>query len=257
MRGETVTEKFVYWLVVDRIPVTKLLILVNIATFLAVVLFGAARSALVPYLAYESRLVVLMPWTLITYPLIALTFSPINLLFQGYWLWVTGGSLERSWGSRTFAIFFFAMSAISAIGLFIGGMLGHTNSSAAGLWLPLAGLTVAFAMLNPEQQILFFFIIPMKLKYLALLDVAIVLVSYGRVSLALGIFALAGCAFSYWYVRTGRSFDFPVRRQDRGEVIRLYNKPSLLAKLNPLKWIREYKERKRLRDFFDKSGFKD
>lgn len=251
MRSGTTTDRIVYWVFADRIPVTKLIIISNGITFVAVRLFHL--DMIVAYLGHDSRLIAAMPWTLFTYPLVGY-YDILSMLFSMYWLWVAGGSLERSWGSRVFGIFFFAMSAISALGLFAGGLLGSVLTSAMGLWLPLAGVTVAFAMLDPEQQILFFFVIPMKLKYLALFDVVIVLISYGQQSIVLGIFALAGCAFSYWYVIYGRNMGSrSASRRDRGRAVRLYRRRSLLDSLNPFRRIKEYRERKRLRDFLNKS----
>lgn len=255
MRGGTSTEKFIYWLLADRIPLTKLLIIINIFTFLvfALVRVRAVEVGLL-MLMFDPQAAIGRPWTFFTYPLVAQGFGVISMLFAGYWLWVAGGSLERSWGTRTFGIYFFGMSAITALSLFVGYIITSYPISLAGLWLPIAGVTVAFAMLNPEQQILFFFIIPLKLKYLALLDVVLVLISYSQGSILMGIFALAGCAVSYWYVRRGRYVDYPRsnRRQRGGEVIRLYEKPSLRKRLCPVERYRKYREQKRLKDFLDR-----
>jgi len=254
MRGGTTRDAILYWLFADRIPVTKLLIISNAVTFLAIALFRGGGALY--DLSFGSGWVIRKPWTAFTYPLIGHCPSPISLLFAGYWLWVAGGSLERSWGSQTFSIYFFGMSAVSALGLLLGSLLLGVPTGAVGLWLPLAGVTMALAALNPEEQILFFFLIPLKLKYLAFIDVAAVLIGYGQISPVLGVFALAGCAFSYWYVR-GRRIGFcrPSGVKRRGKVIRLYERPSFLSRLNPLRWYKEYRERKRLKDLFDKSGF--
>jgi hypothetical protein len=143
------------------------------------------------------------------------------------------------------------MCAISALGLWAGSILINLPVSLVGLWLPLAGVTIAWAMMNPEQQILFFFIIPMKLKYLALLDVALVLISYGQIHLLLGLFALLGCAFSYWYILP---HDFATRtRQDRGQVVHIRRRQSIMHKLNPFGWIKDKRDKDRLRKLFDDS----
>jgi membrane associated rhomboid family serine protease len=196
------------------------------------------------------------PWTLVTYPLLGLC-GALCMLFSCYWLWWAGGSLERSWGSRTFGLFFFGMSALSAFAIWLGVMVTRVEPlEIGGLLLPLAGVTIAFAMLNPEQEILFFFIIPMKLKYLALLDVVLVFISYGQIHLLLGVFALAGCAFSYWYVRRGSLAGYGSNRyEDREKVIRLHSRPGIGRRLNPLRWYSNYRDRKKFRDFLNKSGF--
>jgi len=245
MRGYTAQERLTYWLYRDRIPVVKLLIVSNVLAFLATALFGLGR--ILQGLAFGADRVFCMPWTLFTYPLVGSCCGLISLLFSGYWLWIAGGSLERSWGSRVFAWYFFLMSAVTALGLCIGSFLTGIPVGVSGLWLPLAGVTVAFAMLDPEQQILFLFIVPLKLKYLALIDVAVVLVSYGGGHPLLGVFALAGCAASYWYVRRGRWSGSRTSARRDG-VIRVHPRHAVRRSWNPAKWYRDYRERKRLRD---------
>ena len=252
MRGSTTTDKISYWLFADRIPLTKILIISNIITFVLLALF---KVAAIPYfLGFYSESFIMMPWTILSYPFVGACCGVISLLFSAYWLWWAGGSLERSWGTRTFGFYFFTMCAISALGLYLGSMVTGVPTNVLGLWLPIAGITVSFAMLNPEQQILFMFIIPLKLKYLAILDVAMVLISYGRITPLLGVIALAGCAYAYWYVRPGR-FAFS-ERKPRGQVVRVFNR-GFLHKLNPFGWVRNYRDQKRLKRLFDRTDWKD
>ncbi len=251
MQGRT--DKMIRWLYADRMPVTKGLIVINIATFLVVTLFRA--EAVIALLGFSSMMAAAMPWTAITYPLLGVSGSVINLFFAGYWLWFAGGSLERSWGSRTFGIFFFSASALSALGLYLGSSITGIPTSAVGLWLPLAALTVAFAMLNPEQTILFAFIIPLKLKYLAVISAAMVLISFGQAHILLGLFSLAGCSYAYWYVRRGARPVHQRRKlqyEDSGRVIRIRDKHSIWRSLSPAARYRDYRDRKRLKDFFNR-----
>lgn len=251
MRRSYDSQSISHWLFADRIPLVKSLIVANVLTYLAIVLFRA--NALLE-LTFNTALAPQRPWTVLTHAIIGSYANVISVLFAGYWLWIAGGSLERSWGTRTYGVYFFIMSAISAAGLFVGSYVSGVPSGTGGLWLPLAGATVAFAMLNPEQQILFFFLIPMKLKYLAIIDAVIVLVAYGRESPVLGIFALAGCAYSLWFVRSARYYAYGgSRTQDRGRVIRTHRRRSIFHALNPMAWIRTARERRRLRKLFERS----
>jgi membrane associated rhomboid family serine protease len=248
MRGYTTADKIRYWLFQDKIPLAKIIILCNAVTFLAIALFKL--DAISVLLSFSTPLLPAMPWTALTYPLVWATPDAVGLLFSGYWLWVAGGSLERAWGTVAFGIYFFLMCAISALALYAGTIITGIPVELINLWLPIAGVTVAFGMMNPEQQILFFFVIPLKLKYLALLDVVIVLVQYGQINLLLGVLALAGCAFSYLYVV--RPIRLPEsRRESRGQVMRVYGKSR--RSMNPLRWVKEYKDRQRLKKLFDKS----
>lgn len=248
----TAHQDFKYWLFKDRIPVTKALIVANALTLILVGLFHIGIIA--NLLAFSSTTVILLPWTAFTYPLVWIG-DPLGLLFACYWLWIAGGSLERTWGSQKFGIFFFAIAGISAAGMFLGYRLTGIPVPLYGLWLPLAGVTVAFAMMDPEQTILFFMVIPMKLKYLAILDAAMVLYSYGQQNATMGICALAGCIASYLYVRRPSSSGYRSSQQDTSErIIRIYPHKRRFPNLNPFKWYHDYKERKRLERLFKNSG---
>jgi len=254
MRGYTTQDKISYWVFGDRIPVTKLLIVSNVVTFIAILLFKL--GVILNLLGFVAALALIKPWSFVTYPLVGI-LDPIGLLFSAYWLWVAGGSLERTWGSTKFAIYYILMAGISALGLFAGALLIHAGGVTANPWLPLAGATVAFAMMNPEQQILFFFVIPMKLKYLALIDAALVLITYGMTSPILGVFALAGCAFSYWYIRPGALAWLTERNARDDRVVRVHPRRSIMQSLNPFNKMKEKRERDRLRKLFEQSGMDD
>jgi membrane associated rhomboid family serine protease len=247
------TERINYWLFADRIPVTKTLIVTNVATFIFCVL---ARSlGPLHHLVFDPATVLSEPWTLVTYPIVSGDGGLLYILFSCYWLWVAGGSLERSWGSGRFAIFFFQMCAVSAAAMYAGALTTGVEQPLIGLLLPLAGLTVAFGMVNPETIVLLMFVIPLKLKYLAAISAAAAFIGYAEASPLLGLFALAGCAFSYWYVRTARYSAGPVRLPERRpEVIRVHERDSLIGRLNPFRWFRRYRSKKRLRKLFEDSG---
>ncbi len=256
MRADHIQYKIERWLFHDGIPVTKVVILSNIVTFIAIVLFR--MEVIVSYFTFSSSNFFAMPWTIVTYPLVGIFGGIIYMLFALYWLWLAGGSLERSWGSRAYAAFFFITSALTAIGLYMGSILANTSVRAGGLWLPIAAVTVAWAMLNPEQQILFMFFIPLKLKWVALIGAGIVFIDYGSQNLILGVFALLGCAAAYWYVKNGLAFNISSpRRRTSDNVIRINPRHGRRRTLNPLKWYREYRQRKRLEDLFKRSGMGD
>ncbi len=257
MRYQTTNDRIRYWLFVDRIPVTKLVILANVLTFLIMAL--TRSPMLMGWMGFNTARVVAAPWTVFTYTLVAY-MGPISLLFACYWLWWAGGTLERSWGSGTYGVFFFGVSAITVLSIFAGTLLFQLNISVVGLWLPIAAITVAYAMLAPDQQILFFFVLPLKLKYLALIDIVLVLVSY---RLPLGIFALAGCAVGYFYVtkiRVGSGYHHVRNESYRTEDNRSFLRGDIretVRRFNLPARYREHRERERLRRLFERSNYGD
>jgi hypothetical protein len=139
-------------------PLTKWIIVINIATLLAF----AFRAPVLEWLAFEAPFSLSRPWTLLTYPLVSI--NPISLLFYGLMLWWVGGSLERSWGTRFYAIFFGLMSVITALG-FQQVRSYRTERLVLYNWLPLAALMWPGAMLNPNEEIRIWGIIPILAKW--------------------------------------------------------------------------------------------
>ncbi len=102
-------------------------------------------------------------WRLITFLFIPWTTSPIWLLFTLYFYYMVGTSLEHEWGSFKFNVYYL-VGILGTIGVaFLGGAGSSTLLNLS--------LVLAFAYLFPNYQILMFFFIPVKIKYLAILYV--------------------------------------------------------------------------------------
>ncbi|MCS7171867.1 MAG: DUF1751 domain-containing protein [Armatimonadetes bacterium] len=201
-------------------PVTWALILTNLVTFLLDFLGfplpeAFAFTTLVPF----SR-----PWSFLTYPL-AGADAIVGLLLGAYVFWLLGGSLERAWGGRDYLIFLGLTTLATALGLWIGATLLDRVAVLAGLWMPVAAATVAWATLNPYERLLVYFAIPVEGRWLGLLAVVIVFFSF---RFPLGVFALTGCGVAWWYARGGRYASSPLeayrRWRRRREFRRLWNR---------------------------------
>lgn len=107
-------------------------------------------------------------WRLISFVFIPEHSSLLNFIFWMYLYYFIGTSLERSWGSFKFSAYYIVcvLSTIFAALLF-GGRYNGTYINLS--------LFLAFAMLYPQYQLYIFFILPVKVKYLAYLDAAFLL----------------------------------------------------------------------------------
>jgi len=78
-----------------------------------------------------------------------------------YFTWLIGSHLESEWGALKFNLFYF----LGVFGTILGGLFtGFATNSYIHITLLLA-----FALLYPDYQILLFFILPVKVKYLGYL----------------------------------------------------------------------------------------
>jgi hypothetical protein len=110
-------------------------------------------------------------WRLVTFLFIPPDTSPIFLLFGWYFFYLMGTTLENHWGAFRFNLFillgWLATVAAAYVSLQFpgpgGAGLGMTNAYLGG------SVFLAFAFLYPDFQILLFFLLPVKIKYLALI----------------------------------------------------------------------------------------
>lgn len=108
-------------------------------------------------------------WRVITFIFVPVSSTPISLLFTLYLLWLIGHTLEQTWGDFRFNVYYFlgVIGAILAAAITGWGTTYYLNLS----------LFFAFAMLYPDMPLLLFFIIPVKMKWLALFAGALCLFS--------------------------------------------------------------------------------
>jgi membrane associated rhomboid family serine protease len=106
-----------------------------------------------------------MVWQLFSY--MFLHVGLWHLLINMLMLWFFGSSLEKIWGTKQFVSYYF----FTGVGAGLCSIIVSFNSSVpvVGASGAVFGILVAYAMLFPEQGVLFFFIFPMKMKHAVLI----------------------------------------------------------------------------------------
>lgn len=240
------------------------LIAFNVATFLIGFATLHAASPL-RWLVFTNLTWPAYFWTVLTWPLVA-PLDLLGLLFGGLWAYWMGGSLERSWGTRPFLLFLAATSALTALTLWVGGMLLGRVVIAQGLWLAIAAPTIAWCVLNAREVIRFYAVIPVTAPLLAWLTVAF---TWFQISMSgrhplLGLFALSGCAAAYWYARHGRyalgGYGRPRRPSGSEPPLRFrdFDREPAAPRGGGLKrWLDDRRQRRELEKLLRRSGFSD
>lgn len=111
-----------------------------------------------------SRVKVGEIWRLVTFIFLPPSSSVIWIIFSLYFYWMIGSALEAQWGAFRFNLYYLTGILGSILAALITGYSTNT-------YLNLS-LYLAFAILYPNFQLMLFFVIPVKVKYLALLSVA-------------------------------------------------------------------------------------
>ena len=97
-------------------------------------------------------------WRIITFIFLPPDSSILWILFTLYFYFFLGTGLEQHWGSARFNIYY-------AIGILGNILAGFLTGFATNDYLNLS-LLLAYAVLNPEMEIMLFFILPVKLRWI-------------------------------------------------------------------------------------------
>jgi len=121
-------------------------------------------------------------------------FTLINI----YFIYMLGRTLERIWGNFRYNIYVFSGIFFVIVGAFaLYGVCAATNSLGTGVSLEYVSATIgycvstyyimlsvimAFAMTVPDMEVRLYFIIPLKMKYLAYFDMILLAIDFIRVN---------------------------------------------------------------------------
>ena len=154
-----------------RFGIPNLMLAIVICNAIVFVLDLVSSGTLSPLLYFNRHLILHgQVWRLITFVMVPGYSNIIWLAIGLYFYWFIGSNLEREWGAGKFTIYYFSGVLLTAI---VGMITGYASITYINL-----SLFLAFATLFPNLQFLLFFIIPVKAKWLAWLDGALLAVSF-------------------------------------------------------------------------------
>lgn len=108
-------------------------------------------------------------WRIFTYIIYPPTGSLIMILISLYFYYVIGTMLERQWGTFRFNLYFFSGVLFHVIAAIIIYLAFGVTLQMGTMYLNLS-MFFAFAAMFPDMQVLFMWLIPIKMKYLAWID---------------------------------------------------------------------------------------
>ena len=176
-----------------------------------------------PYLILKGQVWRLVTWILT--PPGNLDIFAIIMLICYYQL---GTILERTWGDFLYNVYIFLGLIMTVIGSFIlyafydvriiFQLAGLGGISLISTYYVSLSIFLGFAMTFPDQQMLFMFIIPLKIKYLALVDVAYLIycmIRGGLISVVIILSSLAGTLIFFLATRNYKKFHPKERQRQR------------------------------------------
>ncbi|MGH8724048.1 MAG: rhomboid family intramembrane serine protease [Burkholderiales bacterium] len=193
-------------------PVTQALLLANVAVFLAQMSGAVALGdlALWPPGGFGSRF---EPWQLVTYAFLHGSFA--HIFFNMLGLYMFGSEVERLFGSRFYAAYYFGCVVSAALcHLAVTAWMGATPYPTVGASGGVYGLLLAFGVYFPHRRVLLLFPpIPMPARVFVLVF-AVLELAFGVTGTAAGVahFAHLGGMLGGWLMIQYRRGGFPFRR---------------------------------------------
>lgn len=136
-------------------------------------------------------------WRLVTYIFIPTTDHFLWVAVALWFLWFIGDGLERAWGAFRLTLYFLAGMAGTTVAALLSG-------SQFSNWMLFTTLFFAFAHFYPDEIIYVFFVLPLKIKWLAWAYGAFLLIGFAIKSGSYRFALLA--ALSNYFIFFGPAF---------------------------------------------------
>ena len=161
------------------------IVIANAVTYILTLFAGAAALSFLEFDLYHVLHGEV--WRLVTFVLLPFTYRPISLFIMLSFCYFVGGTLEREWGTAKFTLYY------------LSGMLFSVLSTVN------LTMVLAFAVMYPDAQVWFYGVIPLKAKWLAWADIALMAwniarsVRYGAYASALAaVVAILNFVIFFW-----------------------------------------------------------
>ena len=157
---------------------TRIMIILMAGSYLLALIWpqSAQLLSLDPYYILHGQV-----WRLFTWVLIAPQSPSIFTLIMLYFYFMIGSTLERTWGDFRYNLYVLGGMAISILAAFLTYfiLLAVTGKPAVfgnafSTYYICQSILLAFAATYPNMTVLFMFVIPLKIKWLGIIDGVII-----------------------------------------------------------------------------------
>ena len=153
----------------------RVIVIGNVAVYVLMLLTQANDANALSFLTFNlNALLHGEVWRLVTFVFVPAYSSPFALLISLYFYYWIGSTLERQWGTAKFNLYYISGALLTVLGVVLASLItGNPYLTAAGTGYVNLSMFFAFAFPFPDTTVLLFFILPVKMKWLAYLDGAL------------------------------------------------------------------------------------
>ena len=130
---------------------------------------GAITRSFLGVLTFDPALILHgQIWRLVSFIFYPPSMGLLAFLAFWFYYWI-GSTLEAQWGTGQFTIYYFSGVILTVLYGFIIYFITGRSVNLGSEYIYLS-MFFSFAVLYPDMQVLFMYIIPIKIKYLAIVD---------------------------------------------------------------------------------------
>ncbi len=152
---------------------TKYMILTYIIGY---ILYFAEMGTKLPLLEYillsPEKILHGQIWRLFTWIFMPPSAPGIFTIIMLFFYYQIGSALEQTWGDFKYNLYIFSGLFLMVAGAFVLYAFGYRVDGMFTTYYVNLSIFLAFAACYPDMQVMLYFIIPLKIKYLAFIDVA-------------------------------------------------------------------------------------
>ncbi len=143
-------------------------------------------------------------WRILTWVIVPPSSFDLFTIIMLYFYYQIGNALERTWGAFRYNVYIFSgiiFTVLGAVGLYIfttfkgldGITAGYLISQGFSTYYINLSIFLAFAATYPNVQVLLFFVIPVKMKWMAYIDAVILAYQFiisgsaGRIAIVMSL----------------------------------------------------------------------
>ncbi|MBM9576857.1 rhomboid family intramembrane serine protease [Leptospira sp. 201903070] len=153
-------------------PVVRILLILNGSVFaIQLLLSWTIGDYLTLYFGLTPDLIThrYFVWQFVTYAFLHSVQNFFHILFNMFSLWMFGSILESHWGGKNFLKFYLFSCFMGGFFPWTLHLLGWHQGTIIGASGGIYGLLVAFALIWPNQELLFMGFFPLKAKFMVVI----------------------------------------------------------------------------------------
>ncbi len=158
-----------------RFGIPNLMLFIVIGNVIVYLFSSMDRSGYFTYYLLFSPTAILhgQIWRLITFIFVPSSGNIFLLFISLYFYYFIGSTLERQWGSAKFTLYYLSGILFNIIYGMIAGLISGSSVILLDASYINLSMFFVFATYYPDNRVLLFFVIPIKIKWLAYADAAL------------------------------------------------------------------------------------